>query len=194
VCPGEIALVILAAGASERFGSPKQLALYHGEPLLVRTVRTALAAKLGPVYVLIGACKEPCESLLEGFEVTLVHCSEWHEGMSASIRAGVTAARMGDPEAILFLLCDQPNIGVELLVRLADTHKTTGMPMTAVTYGGKPGVPALFSRSCFDALMKMEGQEGARSLLRQNRHLTALVQAGEAHMDIDTPEDLNRAN
>ena len=190
---GKIAIIVLAAGASERFGSPKQLVYLAGEPLLVRALRTALSADLGPVYTVIGAHSAECLPLAQSLPVQAVICAEWREGMSASIRCGVGAAALGQPDAVILMLCDQPNVDAALLRNLKEEQVRTGLPMVAVSYSGVPGVPALFTSSCFAELMELQGKEGARWLLRRNAQLTALIEATTVQADIDTPEDLSRA-
>ena len=84
-----IAGIILAAGEASRFGAPKQLLDYHGEPFVSRVARTALAAGLSPVVVVTGANAVPIEAALAGPNVHIARNDDWQSGQSSSIRLGL---------------------------------------------------------------------------------------------------------
>ena len=81
-----VGIVILAAGASTRMGTPKQLLCYAGKSLLRRAAETALASQGQPVVVVLGAAGEHCRPELEGLPVRIVENPDWEQGMSASLR------------------------------------------------------------------------------------------------------------
>src|SRR5437588_10860570 len=106
-----IGIVILAAGASTRMGTPKQLLRYAGQTLLRRAAETALASQGRPVVVVLGAGSERCRPELEGLPVRIVENPGWEQGMSASLRIGIEALLVGAEEAleaVIFMLCAQP--------------------------------------------------------------------------------------
>ena len=84
--------VILAAGASTRMGSPKQLLALDGKPLLVRAVEAALASSAWPVVVVLGAQAEKIRPILARLPVLVAENPAWAEGMAASIRTGTCAS------------------------------------------------------------------------------------------------------
>ena len=94
-CPGpfRFGAVILAAGASTRMGSPKQLIELDGRPLVVRAVEAALASPAWPVVVVLGAHAAQIRPVLARLPVLIAETPEWSEGMAASIRAGVGMLR-----------------------------------------------------------------------------------------------------
>ncbi|HZT41860.1 MAG TPA: nucleotidyltransferase family protein [Chthonomonadaceae bacterium] len=186
-----IAAIILAAGASERMGQPKQLLPYGGHSLLRHTVETALASCCRPVIVVLGAHAEAIKPEVEDAGVTVVINEAWKEGMSASIRAGLSAVqpRRQATDGALFLLCDQPLVTASLLDRLVTAFRVTGQPIAACDYDGVPGVPALFARSLFPELEALHGAEGAKQVLRRHRSRIACLPFPEGRFDIDTPQD-----
>ena len=84
--PMSVAAIIVAAGASSRFGQPKQLVLIDGEPLLQRAVRCAVEAGAAPVFVVLGAHREVIQSAIDFGVATVLVNDDWEEGMASSIR------------------------------------------------------------------------------------------------------------
>jgi molybdenum cofactor cytidylyltransferase len=185
------AAVVLAAGASQRLGRPKQLIPLEGESLVRRTARLALEVGCAPVVVVLGFEAERVGAALAGLHVATVVNAKWSSGMGSSLACGAVAARRARPEmdALLTLVCDQPRLTAEHLRRLLAFHASSGSAaITASAYSGRAGVPAVFSRSLFEELERIEGDRGARDLIA--RHEGHTVDWPGGAWDIDWPEDL----
>ncbi|MCS7312979.1 MAG: nucleotidyltransferase family protein [Acidobacteria bacterium] len=189
---GPVGAVVLAAGASTRLGTPKQLIRFRGRTLLTRTVYVAAAAGFQPIVVVVGAYGERIRQ-----EVALppgagwVENPRWPEGMSTSIRVGLAALVEAVPSVrgVLMMACDQPYVSVTLLRRMAAAYRRTGAPVVACMYGGTFGVPALFDGALFPELLVLEGDTGAKSVIA--RHLDRAVQVPfpRGVIDIDMASD-----
>ena len=197
------AAVILAAGSSSRLGQPKQLLKLHGQTLLDHAIRIAINAGASPVYVVLGA---NAEAILAGsnflnnvisteratrvekpaFVLKIIENENWQEGIASSIRAGVHAAT--GAEAILLMTCDQPAVTAEHLHLLLEAANQTSV--TASSYAGRVGIPAVFPPKYFEELLQLRGDEGARSLLNAKSKEIITIPLAEGELDIDTPEDL----
>jgi len=189
-----VGAVILAAGASSRMGRPKQLLQVGDTSLLRRAALSALKAKCAPVVVVTGANAELMRLELEVLKVEESVNDDWESGMASSIRTGIEAlcSCAPDLDAAVLMLCDQPYATAGVIAGLIDAFEATHKPVVASTYGDSFGVPAFFDRTLFAELIGLEGQAGAKEIIK--RH------ALEAHfhafpggaMDVDTPEDFAR--
>src|SRR5580698_5016379 len=94
----QVAALVLAAGASRRLGSPKQMATLGGETLLERSVRVAREAGLMPILVVVGAEWELVLARSSLGDVVIIVNEEWAEGMASSIRLGVRALELAGTE------------------------------------------------------------------------------------------------
>jgi len=180
--PAPLPAILLAAGASRRLGTPKQLARWRGESLLRRAAKAAAACH--PLLVVTGCRAEAMAAELEGISATLVDNPAWEEGMASSLRAGV-AALPADAPGALFLVCDQPAVDADLVARLLGAWK--GDPVACV-YGGVRGVPAILPARLFPAVLALRGDRGARALLAGAD--VAEVAFPEGAWDVDEPGDL----
>ena len=184
-----VAAVVLAAGASTRFGEPKQLAKLGGERLLERAVRIALEAGCEPVVVVLGAKAAEIEGGCELRAAKVVLNEAWAEGMASSVRAGLGALPQ-DLSGIVLMTCDQPAVTAGHLRKLAAAGEGAATSVTAgSSYAGRVGAPAFFPVDRFSELMGLRGDQGARSLLQAS--LAVELPGGE--LDIDTVESLEAA-
>ena len=140
-----VGIVILAAGASTRMGSPKQLLPYRGRPLICHAVEQALAADAEMVFVVLGANAGPISSAIsrDRTDLFILNNPRWREGMGASIQVGVEAATAANLDAVIITLGDQPHVSPQILNTLIATQMQTGKPIVAASYAGVAGVPAL---------------------------------------------------
>ncbi|HLN12276.1 MAG TPA: nucleotidyltransferase family protein [bacterium] len=188
-----IAALVLAAGRAVRMGSPKLLLPVGGEALLARVLRAARASRCDDVLVVVGAGAEDITAAAREAGARAVLNPRYAEGMGTSVAAGI-AALPDACEAVVVMLGDQPFVGPEIINALIDAHRDTGRPLVASRYGTVRGAPMLIGRDLFDEARALDGDVGARVLLRGHPDLLAEVDVGEgpASWDVDTPDDLER--
>jgi len=181
--------VVLAAGASSRFGSPKQLVRVQGRPLLHLTVARAVEIAGQAVIVVLGAHAMQLAPLLRHSPAAVVVNRDWAEGIASSIRAGI-ARLPASCDGVLLMLADQAAVSVEDLKRLVSAWHAQPTLIAAARYEATSGVPAIFPRGDFASLAGLRGDQGARALIRRNADRLVRVPMAAAAIDIDTPEDL----
>jgi CTP:molybdopterin cytidylyltransferase MocA len=179
----QVAAVVLAAGASKRFGAPKHEVLLAGEPMYLMAARTAQAAGLDPVLVVVppGTAVPP--------ELVPVVNDDPSAGLSRSVRLGI-ATVPPECDAAVLLLGDEPTIsGDDLAAVVAAASGERSIVATRV--GDRIGPPVLLTRDAFGLVERLHGDEGLRPLLRAEAGAVTVVERSVPIADIDTPADLN---
>lgn len=191
---GRVGAVILAAGESRRFGSPKQLLPWGKTTLLERAVDTALNSAVQETIVVMGYRAEQIVELIRSRPVTLVVNEEWQNGLSTSVRSGLRALP-ANCDACLFLLADQPNVTPGLLDKIVSKYRHTLAPIVAPAYRDRRGNPVLFGRALFAELLAMEGDQGGRGVIQRHQDELEIVEVDEENifLDIDTVADYEGA-
>jgi CTP:molybdopterin cytidylyltransferase MocA len=164
--------VVLAAGASSRFGSPKQRLLL--EPVLERVRRSSVQG----VVVVLGAHE------LEASAPT-VHCPEWERGPGASLRCGLRSLPP-EAEAAVVVLGDGPQLSPDAVDRVIATWQDQRAEVVAATYGGIRLHPVLLARAAWERVP----DEGARSIDAVRVFCDDLEPPGDVDLADEVPESL----
>jgi len=179
------ALILLAAGRSQRFGDVDKLEqLFLRKPLAFHVVTALEAVPFLTRFAVTNGTN--LDFARRGYRI--IHNDAPEIGMSQSVKLGVASARDEGAEAVLIALADMPRVTANHIYHLldaADGHDA----VVASSDGVNPRPPALFGAGQFEALLALEGDEGARAMVRSGRHVIA--PEGEL-LDIDTPEDLEQ--
>lgn len=183
-----VAAVVLAAGEGSRFVGPshKLLSDFRGQPLVTWAVEAALAAGLDETVVVTGAVGLR-DCLPEG--VTVLHNQSWARGQAGSLRVALDwCSRQGHGAAVIGL-GDQPLVPVDAWRAVAGA---SGAVIATATFGGERRPPVRLDASVW-AMLPVQGDEGARALMRARPALVSEVACCGDPIDIDTVEDLGRA-
>lgn len=189
----KVAAIVLAAGASTRYGQPKQLLPVGDKTMLQYVVDIVLASPVDQTIVVLGHRASEIGATLKDGPADIVTNEEWEAGLSTSVQAGLRAVRP-DAQAALFVLADQPAITPEIIAALLGRYQETGAPIVVPTYQGKRGNPVLFDRSLFAELMKVQDDQGGRQLIDVYGDKTEKVEVGSEAVlvDVDTETDYHR--
>lgn len=187
-----IAGIVLAAGRGTRMGGPNKLLARDGDRPLVRAaVETALEAGLDPVIVVTGHEAEAVEAALADLPVLFVRNDDYAQGQATSLQAGLVALPF-EASAFIVLLGDMPRVRTATIARLIEAH--ADLPDLAAIvpiHAGEPGNPVLLTRALVPALMRLDGDKGARAILRGRPDVLELeIDDPGIRLDIDTPEAL----
>jgi xanthine dehydrogenase accessory factor len=185
-----IACALLAAGASQRLGQPKQLLRQRGEALVYCTMQQLMAAECQAYAAVLGYRAQDVAAALRDLAITRLDNPAWAEGIASSLRVAVAWARRLGADALLIAVCDQPRLSsshVQALIRAR--HAAGGC--VASGYAGTCGVPAILDEGCFDELLALRGDRGAGSVLRARADLV-VVDWSDGAEDVDTAEDALR--
>lgn len=181
--------IVLAAGKSDRSGTCKALAEVDGEPLVVRAVRTLREGGCDPVVVVVGPPHGARVATAVHGDAERADNPRPEEGMLSSLRCGLR-----DEWAVAVVsLIDHPFVKPATVKRLIDHWRETGARVVRPVHDGRSGHPYLISGSVFGALRDLEGNEGARSILRLHNPVKIEVDDPAIHQDLDTAEELAAA-
>ncbi|MDQ3635736.1 MAG: nucleotidyltransferase family protein [Acidobacteriota bacterium] len=189
-----IGIIILAAGASTRFGKPKQLLEFEKQTLLERIAENALETG-SEIIVVLGANAEKIGESVENLSVEIVVNEDWQSGMSSSLVEGLRKMIeiKNNLQAVIILLCDQPFIDENTILKLIEAQKSTNQMIVASRYAETIGVPALFRRDVFDELLDLNKEIGAKSIIEKYAETDlATISVPEAEFDIDTEADFEQ--
>jgi molybdenum cofactor cytidylyltransferase len=185
--------IVLAAGSSSRLGRPKQLLELEGRPLLQHTIDCVEQAGLADVVLVLGHRHEDIRAAVTlPIQWRVVINPNYLQGQSTSLRVGLEAAS-AQAQAALLVLGDQPAISPVALRAVVDAYQGPTTPVVQAIYRGTPGHPVLFDRGVWADLVAIEGDRGARDLLRQHPDwLTRVKLDQDLPPDLDTWEDYER--
>ena len=184
-----VAGIVLAAGAAERMGRPKQLLPYRGAPLLQHAVGAAVESRLDTVVVVTGAFGSEVEAELRLDRAALVRNPDYRRGNMSSLECG--AVRVPEAGAVILLMGDHPDIRVSVIDQMISLWEDDS-PWAAVTaYRDRVAHPFLLSRSALDEATITGGPKLLWRLLAEDDtgKVARLRVAGPAPTDVNTPDD-----
>ena len=185
--------LVLGAGASQRFGPPKQLLPYRGTTMLGWVVDQAQRASgLDEVVVVLGRAADEVRKQVDFGAARVVENPVFGDGCSSSYRAGIGAIN-SESAAIMIILGDLPGVTPEIINRLADEWREQDAPIALCSYQGRKGHPMIFARSMFTQLVDLHGDKAAWKLVDANESTVQEVQFSLPYPDdINTPKDFER--
>ena len=191
-----VAIILLAAGSSSRMGSNKLALKRENKTILESTLESAVNSMAKFVVVVLGANVSENSMITQYFQVITAENKNWKKGIGSSIKCGIQKALSENPnlDSIIISVSDQPFLSLELFNTLIEKHRESGKPIVASAYAGSMGVPVLFDKSIFPALLSISDESGAKRYILKNAEednlITIPFRGGE--IDIDTPEDFEK--
>jgi len=185
--------VVLGAGRSSRFGTPKQLLPFGDTTMLGRVVRNANASELDRVVVVLGRASEELRASVDFGRAAVVENTAYGTGCASSLLAGMDAAGE-DTEALVLLLGDQPGVRAEFVDRVLSDWRSSRPWASVTSCGSGLGHPFVFAREAFEELRGLHGDKAVWKLIEAYPDRVHRVEI-EAPLppDVDTPEDYELA-
>jgi protein-tyrosine phosphatase len=184
------AAVVLAAGASSRFGRPKALASLWGRPLLQHVLDLLAATGVPEIVVVLGHDTDEIHGALQWRSERIVRNPDPDRGLSSSLRIGIESLGPAS-EAALILLGDQPTVPADVVEQLLTVFVSPARPIAVPVYrDGGGSNPLLIHRSAWPLALEASADRGLGPVLRGHRELIAEIDVPGSNLDVDTPEDL----
>jgi len=190
--------LMLAAGRASRMGKDgphKLLAEFDGVPLARRSAQMLLASQASPVVAITGHRREEIEAALSGLAISSYFNPDYASGMASSLVRGFSAPELSSKDGVLVMLADMPGVTtahIDLLIKAF--REAGGSVVVRSVSDGKRGNPIILPRLAYDAVLRLEGDVGARALIESSGLSVIDVDIGPAaHLDVDTPEAVTAA-
>ncbi|MBK5280210.1 MAG: nucleotidyltransferase family protein [Bacteroidia bacterium] len=189
-----IGIILLAAGSSFRMGQSKQLLEIGGEQLLLKSTRTALLSKANKVIVVLGANEVAHRKIIKEMPVDIIVNPDWQYGMGSSIKKGLQELLQIIPqmEAVIVMVCDQPLLTTDHLNKIIQKFENTQNQIIASHYSDTAGVPALFGKSLFEKLVKVDNETGAKKIIQEHKAIVQTIDFPDGEIDLDTLDDYQK--
>lgn len=189
-----IAVLIMAAGSSSRMGEPKQLLKWKDVTLIENSINKVLQMQISKPIVVIGANSKKISPKIEPYSIEVIHNPNWARGLGNSIAFGVNHIKNNyQMDGVLMVLADQPLIKASYLIAMLDLFQISKDQIIATQYkNGKLGVPALFDRCYFNELSTIDGDKGAKSILKKHSNSVIKMKLATNVFDVDTEEDYRK--
>ena len=173
-------------------GELKQLMMYKGRTLLQHIICEAKEASLEPVICVTG-CQSGCVAEnISGMGVSVVYNGRWPEGMGSGISTGIKQLKFWDVDAVIVAVSDQPYVSSALFQKMLDLKSKSEKGIVACSYAGTLGTPVLFLKKYFNRLESMDGNEGAKKIVKLNPDDVCSIEFENGSIDIDTKEDYEK--
>ena len=190
----KVCAAVLASGMGTRFGGDKISALMGGKQVVCYVVDDLVAAGLEEIMLVVRP-ETVAERLTCNGEAKIVRNAHYREGMASSIRTAVNNAG-NDCDGLLLVNGDMPLFGQARYREMVAIFTNNPDCIVAATVSGVRRNPAIFPASMMKELLGLKGEDGGRKLLatHSGNVVEYAVDSITAAMDIDTPQDLEKAN
>ncbi|MEN8243835.1 MAG: nucleotidyltransferase family protein [Thermodesulfobacteriota bacterium] len=191
--------IILAAGMSARFGSPKQLTMLGEKPLIERVLDVCLDSLLESIYLVLGYRRREIVQALGNkaahSRLKIIVNRDYRRGQSTSLKAGIAEIR-GTYPSTMFILGDQPFMDTPTLNRMLERYWASDKDICVPFFKEKRGNPTIFSSMFYDEISNIRRDVGARKIIQDNpgQVLAIEVKRASFFLDIDTQADLEKAS
>jgi molybdenum cofactor cytidylyltransferase len=185
-------IIILAAGSSSRMGELKQLMMYKNKTFLQHIIGEAKNAFLYPVICVTGYHSDLISKNISGMESSIVYNENWPEGMGSGISAGIKQLVLSDADSVILAVSDQPYVSSDLFETMIAWKDQSGKGIVACSYDGTLGTPVLFRKEYFNWLKSLNGNQGAKNIVKLNLPDVCPVEFEKGSVDIDTIQDYEK--
>ncbi|RWX75462.1 4-diphosphocytidyl-2C-methyl-D-erythritol kinase [Neorhizobium lilium] len=193
-----VGALMLAAGQARRMGKDgphKLLSEFDGLPLVRRTAQMLLASQASRVVAVTGHRRQDINAALAGLNIELAFNADFASGMASSLVSGFSLPALAGLDGILVMLADMPAITTEHVDSLIAAFRDAGGGVVVRSVSdGKRGNPIIIPRAAYPAILRLDGDVGARAIIESSGLPVVDVDIGPAaHLDVDTPEAVTAA-
>jgi molybdenum cofactor cytidylyltransferase len=182
--------LLLAAGKSQRMGSPKPLLTVFGRTFLEHIVLEAQQSDLIGINIILGHNAELILKSLPQLETQVIINPDFEQGQLSSLIRGLKALEGHSIDGLMLFLVDHPFVSQHVINKLVHSYSEHDQPVVIPTFRGRRGHPLIFGRELFSELLNAPLDQGAVSVVKKHQEnvLSIEVEHEGILIDIDTPE------
>jgi len=184
--------IILAAGLSTRFGSPKPLANLKGTTVIEYLQKTLTDSQVDEIIIVLGAYHEEIKThILNHKKIKVVYNKDYNLGQTSSFKTGLRHT-LEDSDGIMLLPADYPVVRRETIDLLIENFSKQKTLMLIPTHHGKKGHPPIFHGTLTETILKMDDSSGLNVLAKQNAFEVRLLEVDDPGIlyTFNNPEEL----
>lgn len=187
-----IAVLVLAAGKSSRMSGIKQLEKINNKTLVDIALEKIKCTIPNNIFCVLGANYDKIKQEITTENIEFINNKNFESGLSSSIVAGIQYFRKNELtfDGVFILLADQPAIEILYLKNMINLFEQNNNIIIASNYGTKLGVPAIFPKKYFEALLLIKADKGAKEFINKRKNEVLCPKTATNLFDIDTKEDL----
>jgi molybdenum cofactor cytidylyltransferase len=188
-----VAALILAAGKSERMGSPKPLLRIHGRTFLEKIAEEAQSSQLHPIRTVLGHRSSEILEVLPQFQESAVINPKYELGQLSSLQCGLRSLAETSLDGVMVFLIDHPFVHRDLANQLLRAFSAKTAPVVVPSFQNRRGHPMIFASSVFEELLRAPLDQGAVAVVKRHHAQILHLEVNDPGVliDIDTPEDYN---
>ena len=188
----KIAVIILAAGNSNRMGKIKQLLEWEDKTVIEKIIKLGLSLKSKEVFVVLGSNYKKIFDVINKYNITIIKNNSWENGIGSSISTAIKKIikYYSSLDGVLIILGDQPLISKKYLDKMIHIYFEKKPDIVSSKYKKSFGVPAIFGKSIFQSLTILNQDFGAKKLMELHSKSMIILKPDQKILnDIDTEKD-----
>ena len=188
----KIAIIILAAGNSNRMGKIKQLLEWEDKTIIEKIIKLSLSLKTKDVFVVLGSNYKKIYDVINKYNITIIKNNSWENGIGSSISTAIKKVMeyYNSLDGVLIILGDQPLMSKKYLENMIHVFFNKKPDIVSSKYKKSFGVPAIFGKSIFQSLTNLNQDFGAKKLMEIHSKSMKIIKADQEILyDIDTEKD-----
>ena len=189
----QVTAILLAAGGSRRLGQPKQLVQFKNELLINYIINQIRVGGISEIRVVLGNHFSEIRDLIKSKDLEILENTKWEEGISSSIKCGLTNLKPHTQAAIIFTV-DQPYLKPQLINEILQKFTKSNANIIATSVYGQLIPPVLYRKKVFPKLMKLKGDKGGKAIFGEENVEMVVWEDERLLIDIDSDDDLEKLN
>lgn len=189
-----ISCIILAAGLSSRFGSPKALATINESPAITFLLKNICSSRIDEIIVVLGSDSDAIEPhLFKHKLIRVVYNNDYKFGQTSSVQTGLKALS-SHTDAFMILPVDCSFIQTKTIDKLIEHYIRNHPQILIPAFNLKKGHPPVFKQELKENILKLSYAEGLNKITQNPAYSTETLELPDPGIiqTFNTPDELAR--